>query len=75
MTANIQFSDREIQVIQALSLSADEIVKNNIHFTDTEAKLISVRKVSKSGAEKCRLLLADLKRDLDPDKKWWEFWK
>lgn len=68
-----RLNDRDIQIIQALSLSADEIVKNRIHFTDSTAYLISVNKVSKRGSEHCVRVLSSFEED-EKEKPWWQFW-
>ena len=67
-------NDHDTQVIQALTLSPEEIVQNGIHFTDIEANIISIRRVSKHSSEACERLLQSDMFD-EPSKKWWEFWK
>lgn len=67
-------NDHDTQVIQALSLSADEIVKNDVHFTDQEAHIISVHKVATDGRKAIENFLENFAIEED-EKHFWEFWK
>lgn len=61
---------REMTEIElANSLSGNEIVKNNIHFTDPEAKRISILKVSNHLKRACDDFLDGI--DTPPKKKHW----
>lgn len=65
-------TDSDMQIAKAMSMSAEEIIETNTHFTDPKAQLISVNKVAKKGVRDCNRLLRMF--DEDDKKPWWKFW-
>lgn len=67
--AILELTDRDIQIIQASSLSAAELSHYHIKFTDPTAHLISFRTLLKNVNKNCIEFLEH------EDKKWWQWWK